>query len=56
MPLISYKLVLISLDLQRLREIAQRLEDDNHTDDADFLRRLTMLAEQIHWRDDEELS
>jgi hypothetical protein len=47
MPLFTFKLILISLDLQRLREIAQTLEDDGHADDADWLRRLTKLAEEI---------
>ncbi len=47
MPLIAYKLILISLDLQRLKEIAQVLEDAGHTDDAVFLRKLPMLAEEL---------
>jgi hypothetical protein len=47
MPLIAYKLILISLDRQRLREIAQVLEDSGHTDDAEFLRNLVNLAEEI---------
>lgn len=47
MPLFTYKLILISLDLQRLREIAQFLEDNGEGEQAEYLRRLTKLAEEI---------
>ncbi len=47
MPLIAYKLILISLDRQRLREIAQVLENDGHMDDAEFLLKLIDLTEEI---------
>jgi hypothetical protein len=46
-PLIAYKLILISLDLQRLREIANHLEENGEAEHADFLRKLTTLAEEI---------
>lgn len=47
MPLFAYKLILISLDLQRFREIAQFLEEHGEAEQADFLRGLTKLAEEI---------
>jgi hypothetical protein len=47
MPLIAYKLILISLDLQRLREIVNLLEGEGHTDEAAFITRLIQLTEEI---------
>ncbi len=48
MPLIAYKLILISLDRQRLREIATLLEDLGHTDDALFLKGLIRDAKELN--------